>query len=251
LEARFVTPGAALARLFAARLTRTPRAWFPIAAWFALAVGAAIVARTSGNAHAAGHVLLGAYGALALPLLVYAVVAAALGGEGLARAVAPLVAFGARPAHATLAAIAVSAAFSAVLGALLAAVVACIAHGPADPPLAIDLATSAWIGALGGVAYAALFSFGASLGGRAFGRSAVLVVDFLFGHESGAMALFTPRAHLRNLLGGSPPLEISQRASLVALVVLALLYAMSAASFSRRSFVRSSGRPSSTKVPSG
>ena len=254
MTARFslaVSGARGLARLPMARLTRTPRAWLPIAAWFALASGAAILARTSGGAPGASHVLLGAYGAFALPLLVYAVVGATLGGGGLARACAPLVSFGASPARAALAAIAVAATASAVLGALLAVLVTAVAHGESDPPLALDLIQCAWIGALAAVAYAAVFAFGASLGGRGFGRSAVLVVDFLFGHGSGAMSLFTPRAHLRNLLGGSAPLDLSQRASIAFLVLLALLYAMSAASFSRRSFVRSSGLPSRTKLPSG
>lgn len=214
-----------LARLPLARLTRTPRAWLPIAGWLALAVVVAILARSSGSSRVADHVLLGAYGALALPLLVYAVVTATLGGEGLARAGAPLVAFGAKPAHAAVAAVAVAAAASAALGALLAIAVAAIAHGASDPPLARDLATSAWIGALGASSYAAAFAFGASFGARGFGRSAVLVVDWLLGSGNGAASLFTPRAHLRNLLGGSAPLDLSQRASIALLVLLALLYA--------------------------
>lgn len=218
----------ALVQLPLARLVRTPRAWLPIAGWIALAVVAAILTRQSESAHGADHVLLGAYGALALPLFVYAIVAATLGGDGLARACTALVAFGASPARVALASIGVAVVTSAILGALLAVTVAACAHGGSDPPLVRDLATSAWIGALGAAAYAAYFSFGASFGARGGGRSVALIVDWIFGAGGGVTALLFPRAHLRNLLGGTASLDMSQRGAVVALLLTTILFTLMA-----------------------
>jgi hypothetical protein len=214
-----------LARLPLARLVRAPRAWMSIVACAALAFVTAVAFRHVASAHGAGDALLGAYGGLALPLSAYAIVASTLGGEGVARAVRPLASFGASPFSAALAAIAVAVIASAVVGGALGAAVASIAHGAGDPPLARDVATSAWIGALGGAAYAALFAFGSSFGRRGGGRALALVVDFVLGGGSGAASLLTPRAHVRSLLGGSAPLDLSQRGSVAALVVLVAAFA--------------------------
>jgi hypothetical protein len=223
-----------LARLPFARLTRTPRAWLPIAGWVALAVAAAVIARKIGSANAASHALEGPFGALALPLLAYAVVSATLGGEGLARASRSLVAFGAAPAQAALAQIAVAAAASAILGAVVAVGVAAMAHGTSDPPVVRDALTSAWIAALGAAAYASLFAFGSSFGARGGGRTVMLAVDWILGAGSGGAAILTPRAHVRSLLGGAAPLDIGQRASSAWLVGLAVLFALLAVARTRR-----------------
>src|SRR6201999_237703 len=123
---------------------------------------------------------------------------------------------------AALAAALVSACACAALGAGLAAAVAATAHGAGDPPLARDVAISAYAGALGGAAYAAWFLAGAAFGKRGGGRTTLLAVDWAMGAGQSGAALFVPRAHLRNLLGGLPPLDVSERASAVALVVIAL-----------------------------
>ncbi|MGA7119898.1 MAG: hypothetical protein WBY94_07375, partial [Polyangiaceae bacterium] len=52
-----------------------------------------------------------------------------------------------------------------------------------------------------------------------------LVADWVLGASDGAAALLTPRGHVRNLLGGVPPLDVSQRASAIALVLLAIGWA--------------------------
>ena len=213
-----------LARLPLARLARTPRAWLSILACAALALGSAVVLRHVASGHGAGDALLGAFGALALPLSAYAVVAATLGGEGIARAVRPLVSFGASPFAAVLAAVGVAIVASGLLGGALGAAVAGIAHGSADPPIARDLATSAWIGALGGAAYAALFAFGSSFGRRGGGRTVAIVLDAVVGSGLGASAFLTPRGQIRNLLGGRAPLDLSQRDGLVVLAVLVVVF---------------------------
>lgn len=210
----------ALVRLPLARLSRSPRGWLAIAAWSALALVAAWLERAHGGENGADRALLGGLGTLALPLAAYAVVGAVLASDGLREAVRPTVAFGASPARVTVATVGTPAAGAAIVGALLAGGVALVAGSPSP---VFDFATSAWIGALAGAAYAAWFCMGACFGPRGAGRSVLLVVDYLLGSASSAAALLTPRGHLRNLLGGTPPAELSQRASSALLVALAFV----------------------------
>jgi hypothetical protein len=225
---------ATLARPAVSRLLGSARTWAQLGGWGALAVAFALAARARGAAHGADRVLVDAYGALVLPLLAYAIVGAVLGARSLSAAIASLVAFGAAPRRAAAATLLVALGASAAVGAVLAAVVALVAHGAADPPLARDALASAYAGALGGAAYAGWFALGASFGKRGGGRTAFLVVDWLLDGTGGVFALVTPRAHLRNLLGGAPPLELAERASAVALVVLALAGAAVAIARTRR-----------------
>jgi hypothetical protein len=146
---------------------------------------------------------------------VYAVVSAALGGDSLGRAE--------RDER------------SAVLAAVIGCAVAAVAHGGSDPPPLRDALTCAWIAALAAVSYAALFSFAASFGPRGAGRSVALVLDWVLGSGNGALALLTPRAHLRNLLGGTPPLELAQRWSVPVLAGIALVMGLLCLARSRRS----------------
>ncbi len=224
---------AALARPSIARLLRGPRAWFGVAAWCALAFVFAMAARERGSAHGADHVLIDTFGALALPLLAYVIVGATLASQSLRASTASVVAFGAQPWRAAAAAIAVPAASSAIVGAVVAAAVAVLAHGIADPPRIHDAAVSAYVGALGGAAYATWFTLGASFGRRGGGRVLLLVVDWILGATSGAGALLSPRGHVRNLLGGVPPMDLSQRASAAALAILTIACALIAIRRSR------------------
>jgi hypothetical protein len=214
----------ALARLPLARLSRTPRAWLGIGAWCILALGFALTARRSGAAHGADRVLLEGYAAFALPLLSYALVGAALGARSMKASTASLVSFGASPSRAALAEVLVSAAGCAVAGSLLAAAVAALAHGAGDPPAVRDALTSAYAGCLGGLAYGSWYALGAGFGRRGGGRVVLLLVDFLASGDDGVMAMATPRAHVRSLLGGVPVMDFSGRASAVALAVMALAY---------------------------
>jgi hypothetical protein len=216
----------ALARLPVARLLGTPRVWITVVAWVALALSFALTARAQGAVHGADHALIETFGALVLPLLAYVIVGGVVASQSLRVSVAPLVAFGGSPARAAAAAIAVAAAASAVVGALVAAGVAVVAHGVSDPPAMRDALLSAYAGAVGGAAYAAWFSLGATFGRRGGGRTALLVLDWILGMTSGAAALATPRGHVRNLLGGVPPMDLSQRASVATLAGLALVCAL-------------------------
>lgn len=213
-----------------ARLARSPRGWISVALWILLALGSAQLARA---AHSGVYRALGgAYGGLALPLVVFGVTGVVLGGRGLPEAVRPLVGFGARARDAALATLTTAAAASALAGGLVGALVCAIGHGPSDPPLAWDMLQSAGITALGGAAYAALFAFGSTFA-RGAGRGVVLGIDFLMG-GSGTGALLLPRGHVRSLLGGDAVLELSGRVSTGALVVIALAFAGLAVLRSRR-----------------
>jgi hypothetical protein len=224
----------ALVELPVARLARTPRAWAPLVAWSFFALGAAVALRRSGAPSSVGDALLSPYGSIALPLLVYAVVGAALGGDGLSRSVRSLARFGASPQQAALATLLVAAGASAALASLVGVLVVALAHGPADPPALRDALTVAWVAALAGAAYAGLFGLGASFGKRGGGRTAVLVLEWLLGGSSGVVGLVTPRAHLRSLLGGPASDGLSGHASALALAALALGFTALAARRARR-----------------
>jgi hypothetical protein len=224
-------------RLPIVRIARSPRALLPLFAWLALAFGDAMFERRHVSPHAADHALLDVFASLALPLLAYSLVGAMLAGGGLGRATRPLVTFGASPARAALGTVVASALASALLCGAVGAGVAALAHGPSDPPLGRDVLTTLWISALAGAAYAALFAFGSSIFANGSGRVVALALDGLLGLGTSGSAVITPRAHLRNLLGGAPPIELSQRTSAVLLAVLALVFAAATSARARRSAV--------------
>jgi hypothetical protein len=219
---------AVLARPAVARLLRSRRGWLTMGAWCVLGVALAVAARVRGAPHGADQVLIGAFGSIVLPLLGYATVGAVLGMRSLAASGAPLVAFGAVPSGVAAASLVVAVGAGALLSAGTALCVALLAHGAGDPPVVHDAVASAYAGALGGAAYAAWFSLGASFGRRGGGRAGALVVDWLLDGLGGSAALLSPRAHVRNLLGGAAPAGLPERASAVVLVVLAIAYALAA-----------------------
>jgi hypothetical protein len=65
-------------------------------------------------------------------------------------------------------------------------------------------------------------------------RGAFLAIDWVIGVGRGAGAVLTPRAHVRNLLGGVAPLDFSQLASAAALVILVATCAALTVLLSRR-----------------
>ncbi len=210
----------ALAKVPLTRITRSPRGWLPIFGWSALAiVSAFVVGRHAG----ADRALLGVFAPFVLPLVAYGLVAAAFGGERVGDSGAPLRAFGAPGSQVALAGALIALVTSALAGALLAVVLVAIGHGPLDPPLGGDALTSAWIGALGGAAYASAFSAGACFGPRGSGRSVMLFLNWLFGSGRGMAALLLPYAHVRSLLGGDPAAAVGQHGSVVALVAVTVL----------------------------
>jgi hypothetical protein len=214
----------AITRVPLRRFLRASRSWLALGLWALIAIGPALLERAHATGHGADHALLGFYATLSLPFVAFTTLSAILGREGLGRAGIVLANFGAPPGRVALSAVTVAITASAVLGGALGALVAAVAHGPLDPPIVADALRSFAAGALGGAAYAALFALGASFGARGFGRSVLLVLDWVLGSDDTASALFTPRAHVRGLLGGEAPLDLSPRASYVALALMVVVF---------------------------
>jgi len=219
---------AALARPTVTRLVRSPRSWFALGGWFAVGVAFALAERIHGATHGADRVLVGPFGGLVLPLLAYALVGAAFGGRSIATTGAALLRFGAHPAGVAGASLGVAIAACGAASAITAVVIAVGAHGAGDPPIVRDAFASAYAAALGGLAYGAWFGLGATFGKGGGGRTALLVLDWILDATGSAPSLLCPRSHVRNLLGGAPPLDLSERASAVALAVLAACCAAAA-----------------------
>jgi len=115
----------------------------------------------------------------------------------------------------------------AVTGACFAGVTVLAARPSGGVGLARELIVSGWVGALAGACYATWLAFASQLGKRGR-RGALLVTDLIFGSSLGAWALPFPRAHVRNLLGGAPLLELTQGASSALLIgSIVLLLAIS------------------------
>ena len=222
-----------LARVPALRLLRTPRAWLPLAVWASLAIVSALLARSSGSGSGADHVMRGSFAFLVLPLVSYAIVSGVIGRSGMKRGIRGVVALGAQPRRAALAATLVAVTAAMVACGVLAALVCLLAHGAHDAPLGRDLVTSLWVGGLGGGAYGAYFCAGSAIG-KGWMRGVFLAFDWIVGSGSGFGALITPRGHVQSLLGGPLCAEISQRASSVALLVILVAYAAIAWGLTRR-----------------
>lgn len=161
-----------------------------------------------------------------VPLAAFGAVGAAIGPRRLDDAAAPLARFGMSRRQAALGLVLASTIAAALVACALAVATALFAHDPSAPPLAEDLASSAWIGLLAGAAYGALFALGATFGARGGVRTVILVADFVVVGSTGVAAALSPRAHALNLIGGPPPLAMSQPESAVALAVIALVAAL-------------------------
>jgi hypothetical protein len=209
----------ALSRPIRARLARAPGRLVAIG-WCAAAAAFALAAHRGGSSHAADDVAVGAFGSLVLPLLAYGVARAAVGGRSLSASIAPVVALGATPARAAAVAVIVASAAGAMASALLGAGVVALAHTAYDPPIVRDALATAYAGALGGGAYVAWFMLGATFGKGGAGRALLLLLDWGLGYGDSAAAVFTPRGHLRNLLGGDPPMDLLARGSALLLIAL-------------------------------
>ncbi|MEZ4220266.1 MAG: hypothetical protein R3B13_04995 [Polyangiaceae bacterium] len=212
------------ARLVLARLRS--RTLFSLGAAGMLSVAIiALLERRTGSPLAVDRTLAGAALGLALPLLALAVTRTITGRQSLVGIAFPLARHGHSRREITLGLWITSAGASALIGATLAALAVLIVRLPADPLLLRDALTSTWIGALAGATYGSLFTFGASFGRHGGGAYLLLGLDLALGTGTGLSAAFLPRAHVRNLLGGAPPLELPQLASTVLLLASILLLA--------------------------
>jgi hypothetical protein len=209
-----------LARVPLTRITRSRVAILSLLGWTALVLAIAFVDRAHSSGHGANGALIHAFGSVALPLLALGIAVAVSKGETLSHSGRSLVALGAPPARVAAASVLTAMAATAVMGVVLGGIVLVVAG--TDRPLGDDLLTTAWVAALGGAAYGALFSLGSTF---RWGRGTMLIVDALMGSWGGLSSVFVPRAHLRSLLGGLPANDLPQHMSVVALVAITLVCA--------------------------
>ena len=151
-----------------------------------------------------------------VPLGAFALCSLCLGRARLDDSVWPIASQGAPRRHVVLGVLSVALATCATLAAATASLGLVLAYGH-TPGLLEDLSTTAWIAALGGAAYAAWFTLGASFLRLGRGRWLPLLLDFTLGATGGVLALCWPRAHLNNLAGGESLLDLTQQTSSVLL----------------------------------
>ena len=208
-----VTAGFDLAR---ERLRRGAVAACALALAFEL--GVALLERAAGRVGAADRALSGGAFGVALPLLCYFLVGRACAGSSSTDAVAPLARHGLDRFGLTLGLAVPPALGAAVFAALSSLLVVLVTRGSNDGRLLADALTSIWIGLVAGPAYVAAFVGASAYGRGGRGRSWLLAADFVLGAGDSVLAFPWPKAHVRNLLGGSPALELSQLGALLALL---------------------------------
>jgi hypothetical protein len=181
-------------------------------------LGVALLERVGGSAGAADRALSGGAFGIALPLLSYFLVTRVSASTNLREALLPLARHGCDRRALTLGLAIPPALAAAAFAALSSVVVVLVTRGPGDPRMPSDAFTSLWIGLAAGSAYVAAFVGASAFGRRGQGRFWLLVADFLLGAGDSFLALPWPKAHVRNLLGGSAVLQLSQLAALAMLL---------------------------------
>jgi hypothetical protein len=214
-----------LARVPLLRLVRSRALWVIVTGWTILVLGAAVLHKRHGVPHGTDDAL-DLYASFALPWLVFSVVGFALADQSLGKSGEALVVLGASPARVALATVLVTMGAGAVVGAVLGGATVLLAHGPGDPPLLVDTLQTLAFGGVAGASYAALMLVGASFVGGPWGRGLFALADWAMGSDYGFGACLTPRAHLRNLLGGEAPFDLLPWESLGLLVVLGVAFAV-------------------------
>ena len=185
-----------------------------------------ILERQSDAASAPDDVLQGAVFGLALPLFSYLVSERACAGQRLERSVDGAARYGSNRRTALLGVLLASALYSALAGALLAISALLGAHAPHATSLSFDVRASVGIALLAGPVYALYFGAASLLGKRGGGRKWALILDFVLGAGSSALAAPWPRGHVRNLLGGEPISQLSQPSAWLALGAIGLVCMM-------------------------
>jgi hypothetical protein len=162
------------------------------------------------GASAADDALQAGVFGVALPLAAYLTAEAVLQSKTLDQAARGVARYG---VSGRLAGLGLVLAIAAVLigAALLGSAAALTAAYPAhDSEYFLDLFRSLPIAVTAGAAYAGWYALASCFGARGGGRKWLLGLDWIFGASDGFLAAPWPRGHVRNLLGGSPVLEMSQ-----------------------------------------
>jgi hypothetical protein len=181
-------------------------------------LGVALLERAQGAVGATDRALSGGAFGIALPLVGYFLVARVSAGTSLRGALSPLARHGMDRRALTLGLSIPPMLLAAAFAAISSVIVVLVTRGLGDPRLAADAFTSFWIGLVSGTAYVAAFIGASAFGRHGQGRVWLLVADFLLGAGDSFLALPWPKGHVRNLLGGSAVLELSQLGALFALI---------------------------------
>jgi hypothetical protein len=190
----------------------------------AFELGVALLERAQGRVGAADRALSGGAFGVALPLLTFFLVGRVCASRSLLDAVAPLSRHGLDTRKLALGLAVPPALVAAAFAAVSSVLVVGVARGLGDPEVGRDALTSLGIGLLAGPAYVAAFVGASALGRTGSGRSWLLLADFVLGASSSFVAVPWPKAHVRNLLGGTATLELSQLAALLTLLGMSFAF---------------------------
>lgn len=208
--------GAQLAR----ERLRGPAAPLVLALGACAAYALAVLARHGGASRAADSTLQGPVFGVALPLFAYLVLERVCDAQRLDRSVDCLTRYG-TDRRAALLGVLLTSALSVALGTAVLTLAALVgAHSLHDASLVSDTRASLGVALFAGAVYALWFGAASLLGKHGGGRQWALVLDFVLGTGSSALAAPWPRGHTRNLLGGTPVLELSQHSAWLALVAI-------------------------------
>lgn len=169
-----------------------------------------VLERQSDAPSAPDDTLRGAAFGIALPLLAYLVSERATEGKRLTRSVDAVARYGTNRRAALLGVLLASALYTALASALVTLAAVLGAHPPRSASLISDLRASVGIALIAGAVYSLYFGAASLLGKRGTGRKWALIIDFVLGAGSSALAAPWPRGHVRNLLGGEPVVDLSQ-----------------------------------------
>lgn len=191
-----------------------------LVACVAISFGPLIVGLAQGSgASAADDALQAGVFGIALPLAAYLTAEAILQRKTLDQAARGVARYGVSGRLAGLGLILALAAVligSALLGCTAALAAAYPTH---DSKFIWDLFRSLPIAVTAGAAYAGWYALASCFGAHGGGRKWLLGLDWILGASDGFLAAPWPRGHVRNLLGGSPVLELSQGGALGVLLL--------------------------------
>jgi hypothetical protein len=183
----------------------------------------ALLERRAAPLEAPDIVLEGIAFGIALPLTAYGLSLRSFSRARIDHSLAELARYGGNRRGGVAGSVLVVALSAAACGLLYGALAVIVTRAPHDVLLLRDLVTSSWIGALAGFAYGCFFCFGSQIGSAGGGRFWFLILDWVFGAGTSFSALPLPRAHVQNLLGAPPVLDLPQWSATLGLLAIGVL----------------------------
>ena len=195
---------------------------FTLVSALAVVVAVSLLERREDPLVATDRALAGVCFGLAIPLLCWAVVHALSAGRNLLDSLSTLSRNGVNRRRAWCGFALVALSGCAIGSGLLAATAVLATRSVRDSAFLTDLMTTSAIGLVAGTAYALWFAVASMIGARGGGRFWAWVADWVLGSSTTALGLLFPRAHLRNLLGFEPVVDLPQAASYGVMAFLAV-----------------------------